>query len=229
MKATRHIRCGVSVLLLLAGGSLFAMSSPVFKERVKLVLVVDKLGIPLLKMSGGTRSTYFYERGTVDFVTGRVERVMLVTSQEAKERTAARELAEENHRKMVEAERKRLVEAGEAERARTMADKSFAERPPAERLQYWTQFAKQYPYTDVTAQLADAATAVKAAQKEGERLAEQILLKNRAAEIGVRFKELDADYAASLANWKRNEIDDERSKLKDELAAILARLHELGD
>jgi len=35
---------------------------------------------------------------------------------------------------------------------------------------------------------------------------------------------LDADYAASLANWKRNEIDVERAKLKQELADDLSRL-----
>lgn len=218
-----------SILLFITGGSALAVASPEIEKGDTVQQVVDKLGNPQGKIAGGSRTTYYYERGTVDFVTGRVERVMLVTSQEAKERTAARELAEENHRKLVDAERKRLAEAGEAERARTLADKTFADLPPTEQLQYWTRFSKQYPYTDVRVQVTKAAADVKVAQTISELLTEKIALKKRVDEIEVRFRDLDADYAASLANWKRTEIDDERAKLKEELGTIQARIHELGD
>lgn len=52
-------------------------------------------------------------------------------------------------------------------------------------------------------------------------------LKVRVVEIQARFKQLDADYAASLANWKRNEITAERAKLTLELNADQNRMSEV--
>jgi hypothetical protein len=190
--------------------------------------ILQKLGKPKGVVSGGARTTYYYEQGTVDFVTGRVVNAMLVSSEEARERTARRELEEKNFLKQRDAERRRLTEAGAAALARTVADKSFAALPASERAEFWVQFAKQYPSTDISAQVAQTAEAVKTDQKERDRTDELVRLNQRVGAIQERFTELDADYAASLANWKRAEIDAERAKLKDELSTIATRVHELS-
>jgi chromosome segregation ATPase len=76
--------------------------------------------------------------------------------------------------------------------------------------------------------VAQTEEAVKTDQKERDRADELVKLNQRVGAIQERFAELDADYAASLANWKRNEIDAERAKLKDELSTIATRVHELS-
>ncbi len=190
--------------------------------------IVHKLGKPKGIVSGGSRTTYYYEQGTVNFVTGRVVNAMLVSSEEARERTARRDLEEKNFLKQREAERIRLVEAGAAALARTVADKTFSARPAAERAEFWAQFAKQYPATDISAQVTQTAEAAVTEQQNRDQADELIRLNQRVGAIQERFIELDADYAASLANWKRNEIDAERAKLKDELSTIATRVHELS-
>jgi hypothetical protein len=200
---------------------------PVVKKGDTVELVLKTLGKPKGVVSGGRLSTYYYEQGTVDFVDGRVNKAFLISKDEARERTAQRELAERQHREQLEAGQKRLIEAGKAELARTLEDKAFAARPASERLAYWTEFAKRYPSTDVSAQLAKAAEAGQAEQQDRDREAELVAMNKRVGEIQERFVQLDADYAASLANWKRAEIDAERAKLKDELAAIATRVRTL--
>jgi hypothetical protein len=200
---------------------------PVVNKGDTVERVEQTMGKPQGVISGGRRTTYYYEQGTVDFVTGRVEKAFLIPKDEARERTARREREELNHRQQVEAEKKRITEAGGAELARTLEDKAFAARSAAERLAYWTEFPKRFPYTDITAQLAQTAEAGRAEQKDREREAELVAMNKRVGEIQERFVQLDADYAASLANWKRNEIDTERAKLKDELATIATRVRAL--
>ncbi len=190
--------------------------------------MVDKLGKPRGVVSGGRRMTCSYERGTVDLVTGRVEKVFFVTTQEAKERTRAQEKAEADQRQRAEVDRARLTQAGLAERDRKVADKEFAKRPPGERLDYWKSFAGKYPYTDVSALVDEAEKAVQAGQPARDKEAKLAEMTKRVEEIQARFVQLDDDYAASLANWKRNEIDAERTRLKDELATIATRVKELG-
>lgn len=226
----------MKTLLLFVSGLLILMPSaaqsadeaiPAVNKGDTVESVVQTLGKPQGVVSGGRRTTYYYEQGTVDFVTGRVERAFLISKDEARARTAKRELELRNHRQQVEAERKRVTEAGGAELARTLNDKAFAARPSAERLAYWTEFAKRFPYTDITAQLARTAEAGQAEQKDRDREAELVAMNKRVGEIQERFTQLDADYAASLANWKRTEIDTERAKLKDELATIATRVRAL--
>lgn len=189
--------------------------------------VLEKLGTPKGKVSGGRRTTFYYDRGTVDFLTGRVERVFLITAQEAQEKIAAREKAEEERRKRAEADRVRRLAEGQAQLAKAQEDKSLSAAPPGVRLAFWEEFRKKYPEQDVAAPIALARKELGAAQKDEGRLAEVIAMNNRAVEIEKRFKQLDADYAASLANWKRNEIDQERAKLTTELNTIRSRLSEL--
>ncbi len=189
--------------------------------------VIQKLGSPKGQVKGGTRTTFYYDRGTVDFRAGRVERVFLVTDQEAKEKIAAREKAEADMRQHAEEERARLKLAGKAQLDKILADKTFSASPPAVQLAYWADFQKQYPEVDVSAPMAEAKKNMESAQKEKGQVEELLALNNRASEIEARFKQLDEDYAASLANWKRTEIDQERAKLTEELATLKARVAEM--
>lgn len=214
--------------LFLGMAALAEGESPDVRPGDTLESVVQKLGKPQGVISGGRRSTYYYQQGTVDFVTGRVERAMLVSVEEGRERAARREREEQLRIQAAASERARLTEAGSAALARAQEDKSLAARPATERVEFWKDFAKRYPYTDVTVPSAQAAEAAKVEQKDRDQAAELVTLNKRVGEIQERFGQLDADYAASLANWKRNEIDAERAKLKDELAAIATRLRDLG-
>lgn len=189
--------------------------------------VIEKLGDPKGRVSGKRRTTFYYDRGTVDFLTGRVERAFLVTAQEAQEKIAAREKAEEERRKEAEANRARRLTEGRVELDKAVADKTLGAAPPGIRLAFWDDFQKKYPEQDVGAHIALARKELDAAQKDEGRLGEVIAMNNRAREIEARFKQLDADYAASLAHWKRTEIDQERARLTTELNAIKSRLTEL--
>ncbi len=227
MKAFLFLLSGL-VILMQALSVKAGEAPPTVSNGDTVESIVQKLGKPKGIVSGGSRTTYYYEQGTVDFLTGRVVNAMLVSSEEARERAAKRDLEEKNFRQQREAERIRLVEAGAAALARAVADKSFAALPASERAEFWAQFAKQYPTTDISAQVAQTAEAVKTDQKDRDRADELVKLNQRVGAIQERFTELDADYAASLANWKRNEIDAERAKLKDELSTIATRVHELS-
>ncbi|MEI8140007.1 MAG: hypothetical protein WCI03_09080 [bacterium] len=211
-------------------GSLCAFGADVSPGVVKgetFEQVVQKLGVPKGKAQGGHRTTYYYDRGTVDFLTGRVERVFLITAQAAKEKIAEREKAEENSRRQAEAERVRIMTAGKAQREKMLGDKTFMTSSPVAQIAYWDDFKKQYPGVDVGAPLADAKKALASANEKDEKTEDFISLNRRAAEIEGRFKQLDQDYAASLANWKRTEIDQERARLTEELAGIKARVAEM--
>lgn len=218
----------IAILGLCGSGLAFGAEAQVgVSKGDTLEQVIQKLGAPKGRVTGGRRTTYYYDRGTVDFLTGRVERAFLVTSQEAKEKIEAREKAEEAMRLQAEAERVRLLAAGKAQLEKVLADKAFAASPPAVRVAYWVDFQKQYPGVDVTARIAEANKGREAAQGETGGVKELLALNSRAAEIESRFKQLDEDYAASLANWKRTEIDQERAKLTEELNGLKARVAEM--
>ncbi len=189
--------------------------------------VVQKLGPPKGQVSGGRRATYYYDRGTVDFLTGRVERAFIISAQEAKEKIVAREKAEAEMRRQAEVERARLMAEGKAQLEKVLADKAFADSSATARMAYWVDFQKKYPGIDVSAPVANAQKGLETDQKENGKVTELSALNSRAMEIGTRFKQLDADYAASLVNWKRDEIDQERAKLTKELADIKVRVEEM--
>lgn len=222
----KNLFWAISIVLLMMAGVVSA-ESPAVEKGDTYVQVRAKLGTPKGIVGGGKRTMYSYDRGTVEFVEGRVTKSFLLTEEEAKAKIAQREREAAEAQRAAAAEQARITQAGKLELERTRADKAFAIKPATERLAYWTDFAKRYPYTDVSAHITEATAT---AAKEGDtqaRMADLEGMKKRVAEIGDRFKQLDADYAASLANWKRNEIDEERKKLKEELAAIEARVTEL--
>lgn len=204
-----------------------ADSSPVAVKGDSFEQVIQKLGPPKGQVKGGARTTYYYDRGTVDFMTGRVTRAFLVTPEEAKEKIAAREKAEADMRKQAEAERIRVAAAGKAQREKMLGDKAFTNSPPGVQLAYWEDFQKQYPGVDVSVPVSKAKKDLEVATQENGQVKELLALNTRAAEIEKRFNQLDQDYAASLANWKRTEIDEERAKLTQELNGVTDRVAQM--
>ena len=219
----------VMVLLLCwRGASGVAAEGPAaVAEGETAAQVVEKLGKPQGHIEQDRRMVYLYDRGLVYLVDGRVVRADLVTPPEAARLKRERARTAEEYRRQAEAERSRLMKEGAAELAKRLSDGDFAKRPPAERLAYWQDFGKRYPETDVTAPLAQAETDVAAERKDKERAQDVTKLTQRLREIKDRFRELDAEYTASLANWKRNEIDAERTKLTKEMDDDQARIRDL--
>ena len=191
--------------------------------------VIEKLGSPQGVLAQGRRMSYLYERGTVDFVDGRMVKALLVSPAEAELLVRQRRSAEEERLRQAEAARKLAASEGQAELKDRLADEQFANRPPADRLAYWKDFNSRHPDIDVKSQIALAQEDAQAKARQAERQKERKTLGERVAEIQARFKQLDADYAASLANWKRNEIAAEREKLTQERDADQSRLRELED
>lgn len=132
--------------------------------------VDDELGPPTGRMAVGNRETCLYERGTIEFVDGRVAAVKLVTEQQLRASLAA---AAEQERLAAE-KRKQLTAEGGVEKAKILADPSFTNKPPAERLARWREFAATYPGVDVSAETGAAQQAVQsevAKKREEERAA----------------------------------------------------------
>lgn len=186
--------------------------------------VVAVLGKPQGMITRGAITTYYYGRGLVHFRNGRVVSSTLVSPEEAERQREARERAEAAAREQSAAERIRLTEEGRNALTRHNEDKTFTGKAPAEQLAFWRDFAQRYPYTDVAAELAQAQAAVNAISGKDKQSAEIAALKERIAAIQARQAQLDADYAVSLANWKRNEINAERARLKDEMDAALIKI-----
>lgn len=189
--------------------------------------VVARLGKPRGRIASGAVTTFYYDRGTVEFVAGRVKKAFLVTPEKAEQQVAAREKAEAEWRQREEAGRRNLSEEGDRELGRVRVDATFTNRPAADRVAFWQDFARRYPYTDAGAELAKARADAATDARKLEEAAEVQKLKERVEAIQARFVRLDADYAASLTHWKRNEINAERAKLEAEKKEILARLTDL--
>jgi hypothetical protein len=191
--------------------------------------VIAKLGKPTGAITRGRVTLYYYDRGMVDFVDGRVRTAFLVSPEKAQHRHEEQERAEAANRKEAEAQRQRLTEEGRNELTRKQADATFGNKPGVERLAYWRDFAHRYPYTDVSNELTRAQAAAETESNQQKQAAELQALKDRFAAIRARLAQLDADYAASLAHWKRNEIDAERARLKSEETGILSQIDRLRE
>jgi len=196
-------------------------------EGASAAAVTERLGRPQGVLAQGRRMTYLYERGTIDFVDGRVVKALLVSPAEAELLMQQRRSAEKDRLRQAEAARILAASEAQAELRKHLADERFAKSPPADRLAYWTDFSSRHPDIDVQPQIVLAQEAVQAQRRQAERQQELMALKGRVVEIQKRFKQLDADYAASLAHWKRTEISAERVKLTQERDADQIRIREL--
>lgn len=202
---------------------LAAEDFPTVEKGDTIATVVEKLGKPAGVISARARVTYFYDQGTIDFITGRVERAFLQTKDEVRQRKARELLDEQNRRQQADAERIKLINAGKEALAKSLEDMSKSKQPASERLEHWRQFKNLYPYTDVSDQITRAEGEVNLEQRNRERATTLVAMNERTGIIQKRLIQLDADYAASLTHWKRAEIVAERVRLKEELATLEER------
>ena len=211
---------GLFILPLLAAGQ----EIPAVNPGDPLKEVLERLGRPQGRISRGAVTTFYYDRGTVEFVDGKVSKAFLVTPEEARIQTEDREKTEMEQRQQAEARRKSLLEEGQRELARLRDDKEFAGRSAADRVAFWQDFIRRYPDVDAGGELAKVRGDSENEATQKARQEELQELKDRIREIEDRFVKLDADYAASLTHWKRNEIDAERRKLQTEKKSIEERI-----
>ena len=193
-----------------------------------LAEVVGILGKPQGKLERGTNVTLYYDRGLIDLSDGKVVNAHLVSPEEAALLRSERERKLEELRLQSERDRKRLISEGQAALKKVLDDKQFEKRPPRERVAYWQDFQQRYPLTDIGSRLADALKEAGIQQQKRDNQDEIAKLKKREVAINDRFLQLDADFAASLAHWKRNEINAERAKLNQELDEIDRRIKDLN-
>lgn len=221
-----------NILFLLLAGSPglecpAANLSTEISEGESMEAVRDKLGKPAGMFQRGSRTMYLYDRGMIQFEDGKVIRSDLVTPEEAKRLQIERERAEAERILREAQEHQRLEKEGAGERQRMKADEAFKQLPAAQRLERWKAFTQKYPYTPVQDEITRAESESGSQDRLKERDQKMTELKTRIQEIEARLKQLDADYAASLANWKRTEIDAERAKLTQEYLATQSRMVDL--
>lgn len=238
MNAHRHVpgtgrRAGALLLALLV--TAFQSSpaqdppAPAVSRGDTVAEVVARLGRPRGAIERKNRISYTYDRGMVHFVDGRVVSAFLVTPEEAEQRRLAQERATEAARRQTELQRERLTAEGRIELRKQQDDPAFNARPAAERVAYWENFQRRYPFTDVNSNLATARAAVGLETGRQTKDEESKTLLARLEAIRARRVELDAAFASSLANWKRNEITAERTRLNAEEADCLRRMAERRD
>ena len=182
--------------------------------------VIAKLGKPQGSMTRGRLTTYYYDRGMVYFIEGRVQSATLMTPEEAARLRREQDKADQLKREQLAAQQQATAD-GQEELKDHRADAAFLARPATERLAYWENFHKRHPDIDVSTELANAKAAAESDGGKEQRPDELKILRARVAAIRARLGELEADYAAARANWKRDEIAAERTKLMTELDAAL--------
>lgn len=226
MKYPTVLSLGLAGFLLAAGSALSLIAAPEPEVEIGETIhaVNAKMGEPEGQFQQGRILIFYYSRGMVDFMDGRVVKSTLVSSDEARQIRESRERIEADQLRQAEAEKKRLTLEGATELTKRLDDKTFAAQPAEARLTAWQEFSRHYPYTDITGPLAGAQAEVNQLQRQHQAQVEIQQINQRLTEIKDRFHQLDKDYAASLANWKRNEITAERNLLNAELAELDSRL-----
>lgn len=144
--------------------------------------VLSELGVPRGRLQVGNRERLCFDRGEVEVRAGVVTRVAL-RSDEAQ---AAFEERSAANAERVRNERARLTEAGEALKARKLADATFRSAPLSYQVAFWEDFARKYStvpckeeLTLARLHLAEQEEAIRTEAYEEQRVAE---LEARAAE-----------------------------------------------
>lgn len=126
-------------------------------EEVKIGDSLDQVRIALGEPRGraqmGSRELLSFERGEVELNAQVVTRVAL-RSEEAQTAFATKRAATESRvREEQETRRTRLTAEGETLKATKLADKTFQSAPIRIQLEYWRNFAVQYPSVSCAEQL----------------------------------------------------------------------------
>jgi hypothetical protein len=166
---------------------------PLLAEDVELgddiAVVIQRLGKPRGRMSGGRSEIILYDRGTVSFIDGKVTSFRLVSPEEAEERKAERRRWEAAHRAAVAAARRQRIRDGHAERERVEGDASFEERSLEEQLSFWRGFQRRYPEVSVYGRIGELERKLRAGAEKRQQ-AELAALSSKIAETEARISEI---------------------------------------
>jgi hypothetical protein len=134
------MKASALTLILVATAAPFAVADEVAPGDT-MAEVKATLGTPKGQVQRDSRRILYYERGSVEMVSGRVTTVSLRSSEEQAALTAR----EEKQRVEREVVRARLAAEGVALRDRKLADNGFQSAPLAYQVSFWENFARSYP------------------------------------------------------------------------------------
>ena len=143
--------------------------------------VLDELGRPKGEITQDEQQLLYYERGEIEVYEGYVVRMDFISEQELRARKKAAEAAARRARLMRAEKQKALLEEGEREKKRVLADPNFPGKPPREQLDFWQTFTRTYPGVPVDEELAEARSRVEKIQAEEAARAEEERLLAEAA------------------------------------------------
>jgi hypothetical protein len=187
--------------------------------------VLDNLGPPRGRLDSGNLAILKYDRGTVTLVDGKVASAWLVSATEAAEQRAQVERAAAARRAAEAAARRTRIEAGKAEKQKTIADPGFAKRKPAERLAYWEDFQRRYPEVPIDRELAGAR------QELGTEAAAAGAAERAALAKQIEETEKEIDRLANRQGVGRTAFVEgarELARLRQELARLREKQRELS-
>jgi len=149
--------------------------------------VIAELGRPDATICSPEQEVYYYERGKVILVNGKVDSVQLISQDEYQEEQARRNAAR------AEREATRLEMARSIKEAK-LADPAFQNAPPEQQVAYWEQFKRNHPEISVEGAYTRALQRLLEHQiVELRRAAEE----RRIAELEARVREAEARAAAA--------------------------------
>lgn len=160
----------IRTFLWVAAAGAFAVGSHAIGPGSGAAAVRDELGAPSGRMElEGGREIWIYERGRVEFLTGTVARVDLITPEQLQVRRQAD--ADEARRRMaVDASRRAALKAeGEAVLQRWLVDPDFLLAAPEWQLEKWKEFTDRYPDVCVTQHVVAAVERVREARDQSVR------------------------------------------------------------
>ena len=187
---TTAIGIGIGFGLFFAAGYAFAVQPGDPRAAVE-----DELGRPEAYIGTEGREVFFYPRGEVVVVDGRVHAVELISEEEAFRREMARQ-AEAAEREAREREhRERLEAEGMEIRLRKLADPGFMKASAAERVAFWQQFKRTYPMVPLGEEY-DAALRERELELAAQNAALEAESRIRAMEMRLARAEAEAAAAA---------------------------------
>ncbi len=164
--------------------------------------VIETLGDPNGRIGSDRFEILHFPRGEVVLRDGVVERADLISPEEL----TARMEREEARRIARKREHEERIARGEALRDEKLADESFQQRSPRERLAYWQAFGRHYPEVDISFELDVLRQKVEEAERirrEEERREERLLAMEQRIRQAERRAEKAEEEARRLEEQRR--------------------------
>ncbi len=151
------------------------------------------------------RLLLYFERGEVELQDGIVTRVALMPRPEFEAEAAQRALEAQRLRDAQDIRRAQLKAAGEALKARQLADPTFLGASAERQVAFWEDFARRYPEVPTSEELLSARLRlgeVRATQRQEAESAERLArLEAKVAEAEARA--IEAEYGARQSRYHR--------------------------